>query len=51
MRYLVSINRKYQYVKVYNILKKVNENVNPISKAAARFMDRLLSKKKSGALE
>ena len=51
MRYSVSINRKYQYVKVYNILKKVNENMNPVSKAAARFVDRLFSHKKGGALE
>ncbi|MCL5239054.1 MAG: hypothetical protein M1286_01100 [Candidatus Marsarchaeota archaeon] len=50
MRYAVAVNRKYQYVKVYNILKRINENTNPLSRAASRFVERFLLKKKGSAL-
>jgi hypothetical protein len=50
MRYAVAINRKYQYVKVYKIVRKINENTNALSKAASRFMDRFLLKKKETGL-
>lgn len=44
MQYFVTINKKYQYVKVYNILKRINESTNPISKAFASFVDKLMTK-------
>ena len=51
MKYSVTVNRKYQYVKVYNIVKKINENTNALSKAASRFVDRFFLKRKGAELE
>ncbi|MDE1873664.1 MAG: hypothetical protein KGI04_00905 [Candidatus Micrarchaeota archaeon] len=51
MKYLVTINRKYQYVRVYNVLKKMNESTNPLSKAAERLIGRFVLKKKGEGLE
>lgn len=45
MKYFVTINKKYQYVKVYNILKKTSERVNPLSKAVSSFVEKLVTKK------
>lgn len=47
MRYIVTINRKYQYIKVYNTLKKVNESSNPLSRAVSAFVDKLMRKNKA----
>jgi hypothetical protein len=49
MKYLVTINRKYQYIKVYNVLKKMNESTNALSRGMASFINGLLNKKKAGA--
>ncbi|MDE1854800.1 MAG: hypothetical protein KGH57_00560 [Candidatus Micrarchaeota archaeon] len=51
MKYFVAVNRKYQYVKVYNVIKKINENTNALSKATSRFIDKFLLKKKGTGLE
>ncbi len=46
MRYYVTINRKVQHIKSYNILKKVSGNQNILSKAMQKFVDRYMLKKK-----
>ncbi len=51
MKYAVAVNRKYQYVKVYNIVKKMNESNNPLSRAASNLVERFLLKKKGGEPE
>lgn len=45
MKYYVSLNRKYQYVKVYKIVKKVNEKNNLLSEKFSSLVDRLFLKK------
>ena len=51
MIYEVAVNKKYQYVKVYRIVKRINENTNPVSRAAARFVDKFILKKKGTGFE
>jgi len=51
MRYYISINRRYQYIKVYNVLKRVNENTNAISKMVSSFVERFVLKNKKDDLE
>lgn len=46
MRYTVSVNRKYQWIKVCSITKRINESTNPFSRAAASLVDRFILKKK-----
>jgi hypothetical protein len=46
MQYYITINKKYRYVKVYKIIRKINENTNRISKSVSSFMDRIVLKKK-----
>jgi len=46
MKYYVTLNKKYQYVRVYNILKKINDSSNRLSRAVASLVDRYLLKKK-----
>ena len=43
MKYNVAVNKRYHYVKVYAVLKRANENVNPLSRALASLIDRLVS--------
>jgi hypothetical protein len=45
MRYDVTVNKKYHYVKVFGVLKKINESTNPLSSAVASFVDRLIAKR------
>ena len=45
MKYEVTVNKKYHYIKVFGVLKKINENVNPLSKAVASFIDKLVVKR------
>lgn len=45
MKYYVTVNKKYHYVKVFGVLKKTSGNVNPLSRAVASFVDRLIAKK------
>ena len=49
MKYDVTVNKEYHYVKVYKILKKVNESTNPISIAFAKFIDKLTAGKSKAA--
>lgn len=45
MKYNVVVNKQYNYIKVYKIIKKVGENENKLSRAVAAFVDNLFSKK------
>lgn len=45
MRYEVTVNKKYHYVKVYSVVRRINENVNPLSKALASFVDKWIAKR------
>jgi hypothetical protein len=45
MRYSISVNKKYKYIKIYNILKRPNENTNKISKAVSAFLEKMLTPK------
>lgn len=43
---MVAVNRKYQYVKVYKVLKRVNESTNRLSEFTAKLIDRFMQKGK-----
>lgn len=45
MKYYVTVNKKYHYIKVFGVLKKINENVNPLSRAVASFIDKMIAKR------
>lgn len=45
MKHYVTVNKKYHYVKVFGVLKRINENVNPLSRAVASFVDRLMARR------
>ncbi len=45
MNYYVTINKKFQYVKVFGIVKKINEKTNPLSKALSSFIEGMITKK------
>ncbi len=47
MRYAVTVNRKYKYVKVYRVVKRVSGGTNKLSEFTARFIDRLVQGKKA----
>jgi len=51
MRYNVTVNKKYRHVRVYRVVKRMNESTNPLSNAFASLVDRLVSSKakKAGA--
>lgn len=51
MKYYVTENKKYSYVKVYRIVKRINENTNSISRAVSAAVDRFILKKKKSELE
>lgn len=44
MKYVVTINKKYQYIRVYKIVKKIGQKENKLSIAFAKLVDRLVSK-------
>jgi xanthine dehydrogenase iron-sulfur cluster and FAD-binding subunit A len=46
MKYYVSINKPFRNIKVYKIIKRVNENTNAISRAFAKLVDKYIVKKK-----
>ncbi len=46
MKYYVTVNKKYRYVKVYGILKRPHENTNKISKYFSAFIDKMIAKQK-----
>ena len=51
MKYYVTLNKKYNYVKVYRVIKRINENTNSLSRAVAAMVDRFILKKKKTELE
>ncbi len=51
MKYYVAINKKYQYVKVYSMLKRVNETSNPFSRAVASLIDKYFLKREKSETE
>ncbi|MGA3020781.1 MAG: hypothetical protein ABSD68_02430 [Candidatus Micrarchaeales archaeon] len=46
MQYYITVNKKYRYVKVYNVIRNINENSNRISKLVSSFVDRVFLKRK-----
>ncbi len=46
MIYRVAINKKYQYIKVYRILKKVGGKESGISKEFSKIVDKFFNKNK-----
>jgi len=46
MKYFVTVNRRYHYVKVFSVLKRINEKTNPVSRAFASLVERLVSNNK-----
>ncbi|VVB77331.1 Uncharacterised protein [uncultured archaeon] len=49
MKYYVTVNKRYHYIKVYGVLKKVNESTDPLSRAFASLVQKMFTKKpKSG---
>jgi hypothetical protein len=47
MKYYVTINKPYKYVRVYNIVKKLEENRGALSRWASNFVEKLFAVKKS----
>ena len=45
MKYDVTVNKKYHYVKVFGVLKRINGNVNPVSRALASLVDKWMAKR------
>ena len=46
MKYYVSINKRVRNIRVYRIVKKVNENTNSISRFIAKLVDKYIAKRK-----
>jgi hypothetical protein len=46
MKYYVTVNKRVQHIRSYNIIKKVSGNQNALSKAMQKLVDRYLLKKK-----
>jgi hypothetical protein len=49
MRYNVTVNKRYRHVRVYRIVKKLNETTNPLSAAFASLVEKLVSSRAKGA--
>ena len=45
MKYFVTVNKEYHYVKVYRIIKKINDATNPISIKFQALVDRIVGSK------
>ena len=45
---MATINKKFQYVKVYTVLKKTGRHTNAISEALAKFFENRMLKRKGG---
>jgi hypothetical protein len=50
MKYYATINRKVQNIKVYRVVKKVNENTNFISNWFQKMIDKMFSKEKQSEI-
>jgi hypothetical protein len=46
MKYYASINKRVRNVRIYRIVKKVNENTNSISRFIAKLADKYIAKRK-----
>lgn len=46
MRYSVTANRKYKYVKVYRVTKRVTGGTNKLSELTEKLLERLMKGKK-----
>ena len=46
MKYYASINKRVRNVRIYRIVKKINENTNSISRFIAKIMDKYIAKRK-----
>ncbi|MGC8710349.1 MAG: hypothetical protein ACP5RF_01940 [Candidatus Micrarchaeia archaeon] len=46
MKYYAKINKRIRNIKVYRVVKRVNENTNVISKKFAKFIDKYIMKEK-----
>ncbi len=46
MRYSVRINKRFQYIKVVRIIKRLHDNTNALSRLVASFMNRQSQKGK-----
>ncbi|MCL4375704.1 hypothetical protein M1394_02810 [Candidatus Marsarchaeota archaeon] len=46
MKYNVMVNKKYSNVRVYKIVKRVNESTNVASKALQNFIDKYIVRRK-----
>jgi len=51
MKYNVAINKRYQYIKVYTVLKKMQGNTNALSKLVSEMVEKYLIKKGPTKLE
>lgn len=47
MKYTAAINRRFRYVRVYNIVKRANRQGNAVSDLMEKFVNRYLLKRKS----
>ncbi|MEM0086891.1 MAG: hypothetical protein QW774_03520 [Candidatus Micrarchaeaceae archaeon] len=47
MKYFVTINKRVTYVKVYNVIKRVNTNTNFLSNKLQSLIDKLAKKNKA----
>jgi len=45
VKYSATVNRKFRYVRVYNVLKKVNQNTNAVSQFMEKFVDKYILKR------
>jgi len=46
LKYLATVNKKFRYVKVYNVVKRVNQSSNAASDFMEKFVDKYILKKK-----
>ncbi len=44
MKYYVTVNKKYRYVRVFDILKRPHESTNKVSKWFSAFIDKMVAK-------
>ncbi len=47
MKYYVTVNKKVQHIRSYNVLKRVRGDQNALSRAMQKLVERYLLKKKS----
>ncbi len=46
MKYYVTSNKKYRYVRVYNVVKKMYENSNMLSRFVSDLVDKFIIQRK-----